>query len=188
MITLKVFGIKPAEGGHLSHIFDNNLNFPTLYRGVTYNVCKLHYKNPNIFPIEYYYGSLRVMPIMGSPVDFENPEPIYHIIGINNHFSPDWNMPFDMEAYPVHPKSIGICTGTKDKNGISIFTGDILTFNSKLAKIKREYVVTYSPLNGCFEGVDEQNNLSFNFCSSVVDDMEITGNWFVKNFPIIYKP
>lgn len=156
---------------------NNKIKIPSLYRGVSYTDYELFAKKL-VNKLEWTYGSLITIPVMLSPIvgnlgDYKY-ECMYQIATIDEHFLPDWNMPYSLVNKPVLIKSIGVCTNCKDINDNYIFTGDIV----KVVGKELEYTIGYDSLNGCFEGVNELNNICFNFCSSVADDLEIVDNYF----------
>ena len=83
----------------------------------------------------------------------EPPKPEYEYFIIEDGFS-DWNLPKPLQASPIHPDSIGQYINRKDRNGVEIYTKDIVK-----VKLTAGYSECYSWKP--FEVIYDVNQLCF---------------------------
>jgi uncharacterized phage protein (TIGR01671 family) len=55
-----------------------------------------------------------------------------------------WYMPLIGGDVPIDSSTIGMFTGSTDKNGVNIFDGDIVAIPSSISDIEYKYVILYS--------------------------------------------
>lgn len=84
------------------------------------------------------------------------------------------NMIDDGELASVYPKTIGQCTGLKDKNGVLIFEGDKVV--SSYRNVIRRYKVVWVENQGSFDLYDGRSYI----CMSAFE-LEIIGNIHGEN-------
>jgi hypothetical protein len=76
----------------------------------------------------------------------------------------------DTEVYRIDPKTLGQCTGLRDKNGVLIFEGDKL-FNEYIS------IVVWDKCSSCWSMENENGDFEYNFSDFYdMDEFEIIGN------------
>lgn len=94
---------------------------------------------------EWVYGSLYTH---AAPLECFGCNPLKQTYFIYKAGFADWSMPRPVESHEVDRKTIGQCTGIKDRNSQLIFEGDIIKW--EVSGVERTAVVYYDQYQACF--------------------------------------